>query len=298
MDYEKSEEEKRKEKEKKERIEASLRERNKEVKEQLSKYQNEREKERDQLRHDEAVECFKALLIDLIKTNVAVQSSSEDKDKEREKDKEKDKDKDGKDHHKDHKDHKEHRESKELSWRDAKKILKRDSRWSHCKILEKDKKEKLFEEHMNKFKAKKRDLFYQLLDETDGIKLKQTTWKEAKKLIKSDPRYEKLQQSDSFRMEKEYDSYINEKFSKAKSDFKELLLQTKLITYKSFATIQEQPQSNHLKEIEDILSKDKSFIVLECDPDERKKLLMEYIEQLHKEGPPPPPTATEPARRK
>jgi transcription elongation regulator 1 len=63
------EEKHRKEKEKQERIEASLRERNKQVKEQLSKYQNEREKERDLLRRDETIECFKALLIDLIKSN-------------------------------------------------------------------------------------------------------------------------------------------------------------------------------------------------------------------------------------
>ena len=272
-DEDQKEEEKRKEKEKQERVEASLRERSKEVKEQLSKYQNEREKERDQLKRDEAFESFKALLIDLIKPGVASgadskQTSSSDLKESK---------------------------SVELSWKEAKKILKRDSRWSYCKILEKEKKEQLFEEHMSRFRAKKRDLFHQLLDDTSGVALN-STWKEVKKLIKSDSRYEKLQQSESFKLEKEFENYINEKYQKAKQDFKELLMQTKLITYKSFGMIKESPQ--HLKEIEDLLSKDKSYLVLECASEERKKLLLEYVEQLSNEGPPPPPTATEPVRRK
>lgn len=57
-------------------------------------------------------------------------------------------------------------------------------------------------------------------------------------------------------------------------------------------------QANHMKEIEEILSNDKAYTNLGSVPDERKKMLMDYIEQLHNDGPPPPPTATEPARRK
>lgn len=273
-----NDEAKRKEKEKQERIEASLSQRNKEVKEQLSKYQNEREKERDQLKLDESLECFKAMLLDLIKSNTVAESKSKSDSKP-----------DG-----------EHRSSKssgDLSWKEAKKILKRDSRWSYCKVLEKEKKEQLFEEHIGKFRAKKREMFYQLLGDTTGVTLS-STWKEVKKLIKSDPRYEKLQQSDSIKMEKEFDNYINEKYQTAKKDFQELLLQTKLITYKSSSLIKEGGSQNHLKEIEDILSKSKSWIVMECAADERKKLLDDYVEKLHNEGPPPPPTATEPLRRK
>lgn len=275
---------KRKEKDKQDRIEASIRERNKEVKRIKDEYNNEREKERELLRHDEAIESFKALLIDIIKSNLINSEKSEkeitkdkvDKDKETSSKKEK---------------------NGELSWKEAKKILKRDTRWSYSKVLEKDEREKLFDEHMNKFRAKKRDLFYQLLDDNqEKISLKLSTWKEVKKAIKHDARYEKLHSSDSLKMEKEFDNYTNEKLHKAKLDFKELLLQTKLITYKTSGMIKETPQV--LADIEDMLSKDKTFLVLECVQEDRKKMILDYIEKLHNEGPPPPPTATEPSRRK
>lgn len=267
-------------------MEASLRERSKEVKEQLSKYKSESEKERDQLKRDEAIDSFKALLIDLIKSTT---TSSESKEKEKEKDKNESKsgEKSSSDHH-----HK----SSELSWKEAKKILKKDARWSHCKSLEKEKKEQLFNEHMCKFRAKKRELFYQLLADTSGISMKSTTWKEAKKLIKSDPRYEKLSNSETFKLEKEFEVYMNEKFLRAKADFKDLLVQTKLITFKTYTMLKEQ--ASHMKEIEDLICNDKSYTNLNCAPEERKKMLLDYIEMLHSEGPPPPPTATEPIRRK
>ena len=164
-DEEMDEDEKRREIEKQERVSASLRERNKEVKEQLSRIQNEREKERDQLKRDETIECFKALLIDIIKPSVASTTTTAPASADSKSESTKSVC------------------TTELSWKEAKKILKRDSRWSYCKQLEKEKKEQLFEEHMNKFRAKKREIFYQLLDETSGVTLS-STWKEVKKLIK------------------------------------------------------------------------------------------------------------------
>ena len=53
-----------------------------------------------------------------------------------------------------------------------------------------------------------------------------------------------------------------------------------------------------LEEIEEILSKDSRYHVLEVLNDDRADLLMEYLEELERRGPPPPPTASEPNRRK
>jgi hypothetical protein len=127
-----------------ERIEASLASRNKEVKEQLSKYQNEREKERDQLKLDESVECFRAMLLDLIKPSTVVEREVSSKSSKSSSASEVSAE-----------GGREGRASAtkgigEIHWKDAKKILKRDSRWSYCKVLEKERKEQLFEEHIGK----------------------------------------------------------------------------------------------------------------------------------------------------
>ena len=53
------------------------------------------------------------------------------------------------------------------------------------------------------------------------------------------------------KFEKAFDQYISDKYHKAKNDFKQLLKETKLITYKSYQMIQESEQ--HLKDIEEIL---------------------------------------------
>lgn len=81
----------------------------------------------------------------------------------------------------------------------------------------------------------------------------------------------------------------------AKADFRELLQETKLITDKTYKKVQEN--SACLTEIEDILKKDRRFLVLDAAAAERTRLLMGYLEELARRGPPPPPTASEPSRR-
>jgi len=65
-----------------------------------------------------------------------------------------------------------------------------------------------------------------------------------------------------------------------------------MITYKSL-----MEGTQHWHDIEEVLKKDKRYLVLEHVASDRKKLLITYLEDLEKKGPPPPPTASEPTRR-
>ncbi|XP_052471346.1 transcription elongation regulator 1-like isoform X2 [Carassius gibelio] len=181
----------------------------------------------------------------------------------------------------------------DANWSETRRTLRKDHRWETSSLLERDEKERLFNEHIEVLAKKKKEQFRQLLDETISINL-MTSWKEVKKLIKEDPRCIKFSSSDRKR-QREFSDYIKDKYITVKADFRTLLKETKFITYKSRKLMQESEQ--HLSDIEKILQKDKRYLVLDCMSEERQKLLMAYVEELDRRGPPPPPTAFEPARR-
>ncbi|XP_028322714.1 transcription elongation regulator 1 isoform X2 [Gouania willdenowi] len=232
------------------RIEASLREREREVQKARSEQTKEIDREREQHKREEAIQHFKALMSDMVR-------------------------------------------SPDATWSDTRRNLRKDHRWESSSLLEREEKEKLFNEHVEALAKKKKEHFRQLLDETSMITLT-TTWKEVKKVIKEDPRCIKYSSSDRKR-QREFEDYIKDKYITAKADFRTLLKETKFITYRSRKLIQESEQ--HLKDVEKILQNDKRYLVLECVPEERRKLIMFYIEDLDRRGPPPPPTASEPTRR-
>ncbi|XP_051959947.1 transcription elongation regulator 1-like [Xyrauchen texanus] len=242
--------EKEKELERQARIEASLREREREVQRARSEQTKEIDREREQHKREEAIQHFKALMSDMVR-------------------------------------------STDASWSETRRNLRKDHRWESSSLLERHEKEKLFEEHVEALSKRKKEHFRQLLDETSMITLT-TTWKEVKKIIKEDPRCIKFTGSDR-KKQREFEDYIKDKYITAKADFRTLLKETKFITYRSRKFMQESDQ--HLKDIENILQNDKRYLVLECVPEERRKLIMFYIEDLDRRGPPPPPTASEPTRR-
>ncbi|XP_058483027.1 transcription elongation regulator 1 isoform X2 [Solea solea] len=232
------------------RIEASLREREREVQKARSEQTKEIDREREQHKREEAIQHFKALMSDMVR-------------------------------------------SSDATWSDTRRNLRKDHRWESASLLEREEKEKLFNEHVEALAKKKKEQFRLLLDETSMITLT-TTWKGVKKVIKEDPRCIKFSSSDRKR-QREFEDYIKDKYIIAKADFRTLLKETKFITYRSRKLIQESEQ--HLKDVEKILQNDKRYLVLECVPEERRKLIMFYIEDLDRRGPPPPPTASEPTRR-
>ncbi|KAG5844264.1 hypothetical protein ANANG_G00160530 [Anguilla anguilla] len=234
--------EKEKELERQARIEASLREREREVQKARSEQTKEIDREREQHKREEAIQHFKALMSDMVR-------------------------------------------SSDATWSDTRRNLRKDHRWESSSLLERDEKEKLFNEHVEALTKKKKEHFRQLLDETTLITLT-TTWKEVKKLIKEDPRCIKFSSSDR-KKQREFEDYIKDKYITAKADFRTLLKETKFITYRSRKLIQESDQ--HLKDVEKVLQNDKRYLVLDCVPDERRKLIMSYIEDLDRRGPLPPP---------
>ncbi|XP_041742538.2 transcription elongation regulator 1 isoform X4 [Coregonus clupeaformis] len=241
---------KEKEMERAARIEASLREREREVQKARSEQTKEIDREREQHKREEAIQHFRALMSDMVR-------------------------------------------SSDASWSDTRRNLRKDHRWESASLLERDDKEKLFNEHVEALSKKKKEHFRQLLDETVMITLT-TTWKEVKKIIKEDPRCIKFSSSDR-KKQREFEDYIKDKYITAKADFRTLLKETKFITYRSRKLLQETDQ--HLKDVEKVLQNDKRYLVLDCVPEERSKLIMFYIEDLDRRGPPPPPTASEPTRR-
>ncbi|KAM6969779.1 transcription elongation regulator 1 [Aplochiton taeniatus] len=232
------------------RIEASLREREREVQKARSEQTKEIDREREQHKREEAIQHFRALMSDMVR-------------------------------------------SSDASWSDTRRNLRKDHRWESASLLEREEKEKLFNEHVEALAKKKKEHFRQLLDETSMITLT-TTWKEVKKIIKEDPRCIKFSSSDR-KKQREFEDYIKDKYITAKADFRTLLKETKFITHRSRKMLQESDQ--HLKDVEKVLQNDKRYLVLECVPEERRKLIMFYIEDLDRRGPPPPPTASEPTRR-
>jgi len=186
----------------------------------------------------------------------------------------------------------------DFSWKEAKKILKKDARWEALtgpeSTLDKSERERLFDSHVDELVAKKKNAFRTLLDEQKELPL-DAAFKDIKKLIKEDPRYSKFSSSDK-KCEKEFGAWLKDRVSSARGDYRQLLQETKLITHKSLQMIKDK-EGNHMEEIEEVLCKDSRYHIMEPLNDDRADILMSYLEELERRGPPPPPTASEPGRR-
>ncbi|KAH8414522.1 hypothetical protein KR215_007969 [Drosophila sulfurigaster] len=179
----------------------------------------------------------------------------------------------------------------DFTWKEVKRQLRKDHRWELIETLDRDDRERIFNEHIDNLMKKKREKFREMLDEIGTLQLT-STWKEIKKLVKDDPRYLKYS---SDKGEREYRDYIKDKTMQAKTALRELLQECKFITHKSTDLIKEN--ANHLKEIQDILKNDKRYLVLDHLDEERSSILLAFLEEMNKRGPPPPPTASESTRR-
>lgn len=179
----------------------------------------------------------------------------------------------------------------DLSWRDAKKQLKKDHRYSLAELLTKDDKERLFMQHTSALASKRRDKLRALLNEK-GTSCT-AHWRDVKAMLGDEPGAPVY--TSASQMEREFRDYQRDKQSAAKTAMRQLLLETRSITHKSLAAIKDNPSA--LQHVLDALKHDARYTALDHIPEERQQILTSYLEELEKKGPPPPPTATEPSRR-
>lgn len=184
--------------------------------------------------------------------------------------------------------------SDDYTWREARKILKKDRRSDWVDILTRDERESLFNEHIDKLLKRKKEKFRECLSEIKDLTLT-SSWRDVRRQIKEDPRYLKFSTSDR-KCEREFKEYIHDKLLEAKNEFREFLKETKILTYKSKKLTEESDQ--HLQDIISVLQNDKRYLVLDCVEDERREILMNYIDELARRGPPPPPTASDPSSKR
>lgn len=59
--------------------------------------------------------------------------------------------------------------SSDATWSDTRRNLRKDHRWESASLLEREEKEKLFNEHIEALAKKKKEQFRQLLDETSMV---------------------------------------------------------------------------------------------------------------------------------
>lgn len=83
----------------------------------------------------------------------------------------------------------------DLTWKEVKKQLKKDHRWELVENLDRDEKERLFNDHISSLTKKKRDKFREMLDEIPCLELT-SSWKNVKKQIRDDPRLLKFGNSE------------------------------------------------------------------------------------------------------
>ncbi|XP_052745903.1 transcription elongation regulator 1 isoform X3 [Bicyclus anynana] len=179
----------------------------------------------------------------------------------------------------------------DLTWREAKKQLKKDHRYSLADELAKEDRERLFTQHVGALAGKRRDKLRALLAELGAGCT--AHWRDVRKQLAEHaaaPAYRSAPQ-----MEREFRDYQRDKQSAAKTALRQLLQETRSITHRSMAAVRDSPAA--MTSLQDTLKHDARYTALEHIPEERQQIISSYLEELEKKGPPPPPTATEPSRR-
>lgn len=181
--------------------------------------------------------------------------------------------------------------STDFNWDDAKAKLKKDSRWEVVADLDRSEMERLFGHHMDELKAKRKKAYHDLLHEHNVSTT--SNWKEIRRKIKEDIRFQKFSSSDR-RREREFNEYIQELGNKARAEFQEMLDECRLITFETEEIIREEAEiGKTLTDIVEVLKTDARWKSLAGLGNERRYMVKSFIKEKHKAGPPAPITATQ-----
>ncbi|KAE9549031.1 hypothetical protein FO519_007761 [Halicephalobus sp. NKZ332] len=176
----------------------------------------------------------------------------------------------------------------DYSWHDARKILKKDSRYKRLDYLKREMKEDIYKEHIRELNRKRQDVLFKLFNEESDWN-PNTRWKDVKKYVVSDEKYGKFCDNEK-KLENDFKDWRRVRLDELLKDFREFLKEVKVITHESKQKILHN--EGHLSDILAILQTDKRYLVLDSCPEERELELERYIEDLDRKGPPPPPTAS------
>lgn len=181
--------------------------------------------------------------------------------------------------------------STDFNWDDAKSKLKKDSRWTQVADLDRTEMENTFNHHMDELKVKRKNAFRDLLKESNVNVT--SNWKEIRRKIKDDVRYQKYSSSERKR-EREFNEYIKDLSNQDRDNFKEMLDECRLITYETEGQINEEVERGRiLDSIIEVLKMDARYKALASLGSERRAMVRTFIKDKHKAGPPAPITATQ-----
>lgn len=117
------------------------------------------------------------------------------------------------------------------SWHDARKTLKKDSRYKRLDYLTREMKEDIYKEHIRELNRKRQDILFKLFnDESDWNP--NTRWKDVKKYVLSDEKYSKFSDSEK-RLENDFREWRKVRLDELLKEFREFLKEVKIITHES-----------------------------------------------------------------
>ncbi|EFP07631.1 CRE-TCER-1 protein [Caenorhabditis remanei] len=185
----------------------------------------------------------------------------------------------------------------EHSWHESRRILRKDDRYANCDMLDKTRKESLFDEHMKSLERKRREAFFQVLDNHEKI-TPMMRWRDAKRIIQDEEdTFVKVASNSERKVERDFRDWQERRHDQLTDEFKEMLAETKIITHKSKKLMEEGEQ--HMKDILAVLEHDKRWVrMTQMSASERDRMLEDHIDNLARKGTPPPPTQQERDRRK